>query len=210
MEIRKIEIRDGLIVIVPTAADSKFEQWLSASDREYIAGLALPRRRTEAAAWRAAVRMEGIAGDIVYNAVGAPVMPENDHWSHMGVTHSCEYAAVIFSRQPCAIDMERTDRDFSRAAPRFISEAETCIPGSENSLFMAAVWCAKETLYKLSGREGLDLLGDLRIISIDFRSGTIMCSIRSVDDQWTEYAPKMLLFDSCLLVYTAETDGCQP
>ena len=37
----------------------------------------------------------------------------------------------------------------------------------------AAVWCAKECLYKMYGRRGMDLLRDLAVGSVDFARGTI-------------------------------------
>ena len=40
------------------------------------------------------------------------------------------------------------------------------------------VWCAKETLYKLARRRGLDLLRDLAIERIDFAAGEVVGRIR--------------------------------
>ncbi|MFR6634745.1 MAG: hypothetical protein ACLUQ6_07920 [Alistipes onderdonkii] len=38
----------------------------------------------------------------------------------------------------------------------------------------AAVWCAKEALYKYARRPGLDLLHDLRVEAVDFAAGTVV------------------------------------
>lgn len=46
---------------------------------------------------------------------------------HIGVSHSHGYAAVILSAQPCAVDIEPADSDFSRAARRFISPQEQAL-----------------------------------------------------------------------------------
>ena len=38
---------------------------------------------------------------------------------------------------------------------------------------MAAVWCAKEALYKMMGREGVDFLQDIEILKLDIEAGEI-------------------------------------
>lgn len=75
------------------------------------------------------------------------------------------YVAVCFSDRPCAVDIEPLARDFGRAAVRFASAEERQL--SDSPLLLPALWCAKETLYKYSGRRNLDLLRDLRIERFD-------------------------------------------
>ena len=48
---------------------------------------------------------------------------------------------------------------------RFASAEERQL--SDSPLLLPALWCAKETLYKYSGRRNLDLLRDLRIERFD-------------------------------------------
>ena len=45
---------------------------------------------------------------------------------------------------------------------------------SDDSHWLAVAWCAKETLYKYAGRRELDLLLDLRIEEVDFRTATLV------------------------------------
>ena len=63
------------------------------------------------------------------------------------------------------VDIEPLARDFGRAAVRFASAEERQL--SDSPLLLPALWCAKETLYKYSGRRNLDLLRDLRIERFD-------------------------------------------
>ena len=79
--------------------------------------------------------------------------------------------AVCLSDVPCAVDIEPETRDFSRAAPRYMSPSELALSG--DPLLPAAVWCAKEALYKYARRPGLDLLHDLRVEAVDFAAGTV-------------------------------------
>ena len=87
---------------------------------------------------------------------------------HIGVSHSHGYAAVILSAQPCAVDIEPADSDFSRAARRFISPQEQALQpcALPEVLFPALVWCAKEAVYKWVRISGLSLLHDIRITEI--------------------------------------------
>ena len=91
---------------------------------------------------------------------------------HIGVSHCPGRGAVCISDAPCAVDVEPESRDFSRAASRYMSPAERAL--SDDPLLPAAVWCAKETLYKYAGRPGLDMLYDLHVEAVDFEAGVVV------------------------------------
>lgn len=124
-------------------------------------------RGCEYLAWRAIVRRElGRDTAIAYNSVGAPVLINRS--LYISVSHCRERIAVALSDMPCAVDIERTDRDFSRALPRYLSPEEQ--RSSTHPRFPAVAWCAKEVLYKYAGRRELDLLRDLHIDGIRWPS----------------------------------------
>lgn len=134
------------------------------------------RRRREFLTWRAVVRRElGDDVPIAYDETGAPVVPGRE--VHIGVSHCPGRVAVCISEAPCAVDVEPESRDFSRAAPRYMSPSEQALSG--DPLLPAAVWCAKEALYKYARRPGLDLLHDLRVEAVDFAAGTVAGRIGS-------------------------------
>lgn len=134
-----------------------------------------PKRRREYLAWRTIVRRETGAGvRIEYDAAGAPLLPGTP-W-HLGVSHCAGYVAVILSPHRCAVDVEMLDRDFSRVVSRCMTPEERQL--SPSPLLPAAVWCAKETLYKYAREEGLDLLRDLRITEADPEAGRMCGRIR--------------------------------
>jgi len=124
-------------------------------------------RRMEALAWRALVRRYMPGARLSYNALGAPVMDEG----FISVSHSGAFAAVVMAATPCGIDIESIERDFSRVAARYISPAEAALPESSDELFPAVLWCAKEVMYKMSGEEGLNLLEDMKINSLNMAAG---------------------------------------
>lgn len=107
---------------------------------------------------------------IAYDAAGAPVVDRDG--VYVGVSHCRGRVAVCLSDVPCAVDIEPETRDFSRAAPRYMSPSELALSG--DPLLPAAVWCAKEALYKYARRPGLDLLHDLRVEAVDFAAGTVV------------------------------------
>lgn len=146
--------------------------WVTAAEAAAAEGFA-PRRRCEYLTWRAAVRQElgrGVA--ISYAANGAP---QTDCGVHIGVSHSRNIVALCMGDEPCAVDTEPLDRNFERVRRRYMSAEESAL--SDDPRLAAAVWCAKETLYKLGGREGCDFLNDIRVAAVDFAAGSIAGSI---------------------------------
>lgn len=121
-------------------------------------------RRREHLAWRRIVRRElGVKVGIAYNDVGAPVVDKPN--TYISVAHSSDVVAVAISDRAIGIDIERTTRDFERAKSRYMSPSEASLSTAEH--WAAYVWTAKEALYKLLGRRGVELRDDLRIESYD-------------------------------------------
>lgn len=120
------------------------------------------RRRSEHLAWRRVVRRElGRGISISYNEVGAPEVDTPN--THISVAHGAGCVAVAISDQRVGIDIESRERDFARASSRYMSEHETEL--SDQEWWPAAVWTAKEALYKLFGRRGVELRDDLKIVA---------------------------------------------
>ena len=141
--------------------------WVTSDELAEAGRFVREGRRREYLTWRAVVRRElGADVRIAYDAAGAPVVDRD------GVSHCRGRVAVCLSDVPCAVDIEPEARDFSRAAPRYMSPSELALSG--DPLLPAAVWCAKETLYKYARRPGLDLLHDLRVEAVDFAAGTVV------------------------------------
>ena len=135
------------------------------TDADWAAAAAFPpRRRAEYLTWRAVVYRELGAVPIGYDAAGGPVLIGDPR--HIGVSHGGGHAAVVISDRPCAVDIESETRRFTRAAAHFLTPAEAAL--GDDPHVAGVVWCAKETLYKLARRRGLDLLRDLAIERIDF------------------------------------------
>jgi phosphopantetheinyl transferase len=113
----------------------------------------LSRRVAERAAWRAIVR-ERLGEDtaIEYNENGAPVLASGR--GYISVSHTRGWVAVVWSPEPCAIDIELHSRRLSpEAAARY----------SINSI---EDWCALEATYKFKGLTGREpASGSVRFLS---------------------------------------------
>lgn len=154
------------------------------------------RRRSEHLAWRRVVRRElGRGINISYNEVGAPEVDTPN--THISVAHGAGCVAVAISDQRVGIDIESRERDFARASSRYMSEHEAKL--STKEWWPAAVWTAKEALYKLFGRRGVELRDDLKIVAYNADSKQITAqlpdNIMAVVD--------IELYDESIIVATA-------
>lgn len=138
---------DALITAEDVASASRFQN---------------ERRRNEHLAWRRVVRRElGRKISIGYNEVGAPVVDTPD--IYISVAHGAGCVAVAISDRRVGVDIERTDRDFGSVSSRYMTLAEQQLSADER--WAAVVWTAKEALYKLYGRRGVELREELQIES---------------------------------------------
>lgn len=148
------------LYIEPPQTEEETSAWTTADEASQAAAFRSERRRREFLTWRAIVRrVLGCHTRIAYDELGAPSLPDGE--AYVAVSHCPGRVAVCLSPNRCAVDIERADRDFSRAAERFLTPDEAAL--SSDPRWPGLVWCAKETLYKYAGQRNLNLLRDLRI-----------------------------------------------
>ena len=168
----------ALLLIGHIAPLEELEAEASEDELQSVAGFSSSSRRAERLSWR--IMLRGVVGRgvrIEYSSQGAPLLSEevvvnNYHYKYISVSHCRDMVAVMLSQQPCGVDIEQSGRDFGRVSSRYITQEERCL--SDNPRFEAAVWCAKEALYKLAQREGLDFRRDICITAVDFEAGRIV------------------------------------
>lgn len=106
------------------------------------------RREAEGAAWRAIVHERlGQNITISYNKNGAPVLSapaEATYPGFIGVSHTRGWVAVVWSPEPCAVDIELKSRTLAPEVARRYS-----IESIED-------WCTLEALYKYKSLTGTD------------------------------------------------------
>ena len=134
-------------------------------------------RRAERLSWRMMLRrVVGRSVAIEYSSQGAPLLSEevvinNCHYKYISVSHCRDMVAIMLSQQPCGVDIEQMGRDFERVSGRYTTAEEQGL--SDSAVFNAAAWCAKEALYKMAHREGLDFRRDICITAVDFENNRI-------------------------------------
>ena len=154
------------------------------------------KRRREHLAWRRIVRRElGAKVHIDYNDVGAPIVDADGRW--ISVAHGGESVAVAIADRPVGVDIESLCRDFDRVASRYMTEAELAL--SQDERWACYVWCAKEAMYKLYGRRGVELRGELCVDSFDSESMTIYGSMVNM----AQSVVKISLYDNDVVVAVA-------
>lgn len=154
------------LIVEPPMTEEEAAAWTTPGEQAEAAAFA-PARRREYLAWRAVVRRElGRDVRIGYAATGAPLLPDGE--AHISVSHCPGRVAVLLAERRCAVDIESAARNFGRAVPRYLSSDERDL--SADPAWYAAAWCAKEALYKYAGRLGLDLLRDLRLEEVEWRT----------------------------------------
>lgn len=103
---------------------------------------------------------------IAYHDSGAPFLPTEP--LQISISHTKGYVAVILSEEATGIDIEyRSDR-ILKVRSHFMTKEEDADVGSEHEKeHLLIYWCAKETLYKILGREGVGFL-DLHVVPFSF------------------------------------------
>lgn len=149
------------LLIAPIEREEALQGQVSPEDLLRADSFGSLRRRAEYLTWRASLyRLLGRVCPPLYNAIGAPLLPEG--WGWIGVSHCKDRVALIHStHHPVAIDIESTDRPYRTLSPRFLTPHEEAL--SQEVSWPGIAWSAKEVLYKISGREGLDFKRDLHL-----------------------------------------------
>lgn len=179
-QIQTFASESGVLLVGAIPPLEALEAAANADDKLAIAQFSAPSRRAERLAWRIMLRMwaqchtawEGKALEVNYTSQGAPEI-KNFPYKYIAVSHCRDRVAVALAQKPCSVDIERCDRNFHAIASRYLAAEELALAESEPTLGYAAIWCAKECLYKLQGTSGMELKHDIRIEKVDFAQGTI-------------------------------------
>ena len=192
----RIDTPSGVVLVAQQPAIDELEAQATAQELESVVQYSSPSRRRERLAWRRLVREYlGKEHQIEYLSSGAPIIL-NSPYKYISVSHSRTHVAVMLSSTPCGVDIESMERDFGRVASRYVSDQEQSLCREE--WWPAALWCAKEALYKMAQREGISLRDDIRVCSWDEEHSTLCAELFT--GQQVELALKTL--QGQMLVYT--------
>jgi len=100
---------------------------------------------------------------IHYDSVGAPFIPQE---GFISISHSDNCVGLMLSKNfKIALDLEDYSPQAKRLHTKFLSEPEKIIFDIESEQEMSICWSAKEVLYKLAGRKGIDFKSELALLS---------------------------------------------
>lgn len=168
---QRIDTPSGCVLVARMPQLEELEASATAEELQSVASFCSCSRRRERLAWRALLReSQGEQVEVGYKESGAPII-SNSLYKYISVSHSRTHVAIVLSHTPCGVDIESLDRDFSKVASRYLCDEERTLCCEE--WWSAAVWCAKETLYKVAQPEGVDLLSGLRIEALDSEASVI-------------------------------------
>lgn len=166
-----LNLQQGVLAVEPIGELAQLESKATMAELKSVEGITAQSRRAERLAWRRTLRrIAGEECEVSYTKQGAPRIT-NSRFEHISVSHCADCVAVLLAESPCGVDVERTNRNFERVASRYITPKEQALSADERA--SAAIWSAKEALYKMQGREGVDFLRDMEIVSLDFEGATI-------------------------------------
>lgn len=177
---------EALLIVAPVGDIAELERGATAEELLSLEGITSPHRRAERLSWRRALReginegpLRSVVGEgiiIEYDPQGAPII-KNSQYKHISVSHCRDRVAVLLSARECGVDIECRDRRFSAIAERYLSAEEYLVAERERidrQTMLAIAWSAKEAVYKLLRREGVDLRRDMRIETISTEQQSIV------------------------------------
>ena len=160
----------GQIAVAPIPDGELLESGVTEEELQSVEGISSQSRRAERLAWRLLLRSVLPTAQIEYLSSGKPEI-KNSQYHHISVSHCQDFVAVAIATKPCGIDVERYDRNFERVKSRYMTAEEQSLSADEH--WSAVVWCAKEAMYKMAGREGVDFKRDMQIISAEQSVGFV-------------------------------------
>jgi len=139
---------------------------------------------------------------IVYNKNNKPFLKDGSHF--ISISHSYKLTAIIISKdERVGIDLEYMRVNINAFASKFVNKKEKITRRwADRTYHLYIHWCAKETIYKICDKEGINIINDITIEPFDVReSGEIRGSVKNerIDDNFTLYYSK---YDNYTIVWT--------
>jgi len=146
--------------------------------------------------------MMGRDARIVYNKNNKPFIKDGSHF--ISITHSNKLTAILMSRdERVGIDLEYMRVNINAFASKFLNKREKITRRwADRTYHLYIHWCAKEAIYKICDKEGINIVNDISIEPFEVReSGEIKGSVKNerINDQFTLFYSK---YDNYTIVWT--------
>ena len=146
--------------------------------------------------------MLGREAKIVYNKNNKPFIKDGSHF--ISITHSNKLTAILISRnERVGIDLEYMRVNINAFASKFLNRREKITRRwADRTYHLYIHWCAKEAMYKICDKEGINIVNDITIEPFTVQeSGEIRGSVKNerIDDQFTLWYAR---YDNYTIVWT--------
>lgn len=140
-----------------------------------------------------------VDADLFYDTNGKPHLKDG---KQISITHSFNYAAVIVSTSLVGIDIEKQRDKISVIAHKFIDYEFDYLDETASDYIkkLTAIWCVKESLYKLFATPGVSFKKYFLVIPFEIKDKETVAWIDYQDNK-LQYNIHFLEFDGFTCAY---------
>ncbi len=146
--------------------------------------------------------MRGEFSEIEKDEAGKPLLKNSTQ--HLSISHTPVFAAAMLSNYaPVGIDLEMVNPKVERIAHKFLREDEiNAIQADEKIEKLILYWSAKEALYKLYGKAGIEFISQLLIEPFELKlSGELKAEITGIEQPMKNLIVNYSFFEDHVLTY---------
>lgn len=181
---------------------------LENGDKKRFKDFASTSRKLEFLSVRALLaELLGKEARIVYNKNNKPFLKDGSRF--ISITHSHKLTAIITSLdEKVGIDLEYMSSNISAFAFKFLNRREKVTKNQDDRKYHLYVhWCAKESLYKICDKEGINFRKDITIEPFELKeSGEIRGYVktRKINESFELFYSR---YDNYAIVWTKKNYG---
>lgn len=138
--------------------------------------------------------------DLYYDDNGKPHLADG---SFISITHSFNFSAIIVSKKPVGIDIEKQRKKIQLIAKKFIGYEFEYLDTMHDDYVrnLTVIWCIKESLYKLYATPGLSFRQHTLVIPFMLDDKTTVSWI-DYKDKKKRYMANFFEFEGFTCAYT--------
>jgi hypothetical protein len=181
---------------------------LDPDDRKKYKGFASTSRKLEFLSVRALLsELLGKDARIVYNKNNKPFLKDGSRF--ISISHSHKLTAILCStNERVGIDLEYMSSNIGAIAFKFLNRKEKITRDAETRRYHLYLhWCAKESLYKICDKEGINFRKSITIEPFDVKdSGEITGKVQTdkINESFDLYYSR---YDNYAIVWTKKSYG---
>lgn len=191
----------GIWEVTETAEELERIYVPTAEERTLLDSYTHAYRRSQFMATRALLETLEPGEQIRYDANGKP-WPLNGSF-YLSLSHSGPYITLMVDDVNCGIDMETVRPKIETIAPKFLSEAELAVAGSDMER-LHIYWCVKEAIYKVYGQKNVSLRRDIFVHKAEHTIPGIAVATLTHNGTTLTREVRYERFRECMLAWTEQ------